>query len=77
MGEPIELMTKMTVSDRIDPNYLLRYVDLTNALSVLINEFSFLPPDVVVYTLEAKAREFAAITRLPGAYKPPPEKADA
>lgn len=61
-----------TITDRTDRDALLRYLDLCNDISDLINRYLDLPRATVHHTLIAKAHEIGAALHLPEKYQAPP-----
>lgn len=62
----------MTITDNADRDALLRYLDLQNDLSDLVNKYGDLGVMVVSTTLKSKAYETMACAHLPQRYQAPP-----
>ena len=63
-----------TITDTADRDALLRYLDLRNDLSDIVNRYLDLPLVVVHQTLLAKAHEMGAAANLPKKYQAPARK---
>lgn len=59
------------ISDKVDRDALMRYLDLVQDISDLINKYEDLGIWPIVETLKSKAYETTAIATLPGKYHPP------